>query len=58
MPGKPNVRGTQPFGDAALRIALPEGAPPGRILARLRAVPGVIDVVVGEEVAVVTFAPG
>jgi UPF0271 protein len=52
------ARATEPFGDAALRIAVPEGAAPGRLLARLRAVPGVVDAVVGEEVAVVTFAPG
>jgi UPF0271 protein len=50
--------GTEPFGDAALRIALPEDAQPGRVLARLRAVPGVVDAVVGEGVAVVTFEPG
>lgn len=52
------ARGTEPFGDAALRIALPEEARPERVLARLRAVPGVVDAVVAEGIAVVTFEPG
>jgi UPF0271 protein len=52
------ARATEPFSDTALRIAVPEEAAPGRLLARLRAVPGVVDAVVGEGMAVVTFEPG
>ncbi len=52
------ARPTEPFGDAALRLAVPEAAAPERLQARLRAVPGVIDAVIGEGVAVVTFEPG
>ncbi|MGH7434976.1 MAG: 5-oxoprolinase subunit B family protein, partial [Polyangiaceae bacterium] len=49
---------TEPFGDAALRITLPPGTPPGLALAGLRAVPGIVDAVVAEGFAVVTFEPG
>jgi UPF0271 protein len=47
----------EPFGDAALRVRLPEGAPARTIFASLRAVPGVIDAVVTERHALVTFDP-
>jgi UPF0271 protein len=48
----------EPFGDAALRIVLPSGVQASRLLGALRDLPGVIDAVVGEQSAVVTFDPG
>ncbi len=48
----------EPFGDAALRIRLPEGAHASSLLGALRRVPGVLDAVVAERHAVVTFDPG
>jgi UPF0271 protein len=48
----------EPFGDAALRLRLPAGAHSAAILAALRAHPGVIDAVVTERHALVTFPPG
>lgn len=47
----------QPFGDAAWRARLPEGADPGAVLQALRAVAGVVDVVVCERHALATFDP-
>jgi UPF0271 protein len=47
----------EPFGDAALRVALPDGVDARALLAGLRATPGVIDAVVAERHAVVTFDP-
>jgi UPF0271 protein len=47
----------EPFGDAALRVALPEGVDARALLAALRATPGVIDAIVAERHAVVTFDP-
>jgi UPF0271 protein len=46
-----------PFGDAAWRASLPEGADGRAVLAALRAVPGVFDAIVSERHAVVTFDP-
>jgi UPF0271 protein len=45
------------FGDAALRVRLPEGAPARAVFESLRALPGVIDAVVTERHALVTFDP-
>lgn len=45
------------FGDAALRIRLPEHASPRALLAALRAHAGVMDAVVTERHALVTFDP-
>jgi UPF0271 protein len=47
----------QPFGDAAWRVRLPEGADPRAVLAAIRAVPGVVDAIVSERDAAVTFDP-
>ncbi len=47
----------EPFGDAALRARLPEGAPARAVFESLRALPGVIDAVVTERHALVTFDP-
>jgi len=46
------------FGDAALRARLPEGADARSLLAELRALPRVVDVVVTERHALVAFEPG
>jgi UPF0271 protein len=50
----------EPFGDAAFRARLPEGAPrtARAVLDSLRSLPGVIDAVVTERHALVTFDPG
>jgi UPF0271 protein len=45
------------FGDAALRARLPEGAPSRAVFESLRALPGVVDAVVTERHALVTFDP-
>ncbi len=45
------------FGDAALRARLPEGAPARAVFESLRALPGVVDAVVTERHALVTFDP-
>jgi 5-oxoprolinase (ATP-hydrolysing) subunit A len=47
----------EPFGDAAVRVRLPEGADSRALLDALRALPGVIDAVVTERHALVTFDP-
>jgi UPF0271 protein len=47
-----------PFGDAALRVTLPEPVDPRALLEGLRAVEGVVDAIVAERHAVVTFVPG
>jgi UPF0271 protein len=47
----------EPFGDAACRMRLPEGANGRAVLDALRALPRVIDAVVSERHAVVTFQP-
>jgi 5-oxoprolinase (ATP-hydrolysing) subunit A len=50
----------EPFGDAAFRVRLPEGALPRAtraVLDSLRSLPGVIDAVVTERHALVTFDP-
>jgi UPF0271 protein len=47
----------QPFGDTAWRACLPEGANGRALLGALRTLPGVLDVVVSERHAVVTFDP-
>jgi UPF0271 protein len=47
----------QPFGDGAWRAPLPEGANGRALLEALRAVPRVVDAVVTERHAVVTFEP-
>lgn len=47
----------QPFGDCALRARLPEGANGRAVLEELRALPRVLDAVVSERHAVVTFDP-
>jgi KipI family sensor histidine kinase inhibitor len=44
-----------PFGDQAARFAIPNGAPRRRLLEALRAVPGVRDVVLTEDVGCVVF---
>jgi UPF0271 protein len=46
------------FGDAAFRVRLPEGAPAASVLDALRRLHGVVDAVVAERHAVVTFEPG
>ena len=48
----------EPFGDAALRFAVPDGADAAQLLDALRSTAGVTDAVVGERHAVVTFEPG
>jgi len=56
--GEPDVPvGLQPFGDAAWRVVLPAGADARAVLDALRALPGVIDAVVCERHALVTFDP-
>lgn len=45
------------FGDAAFRARLPEGAPARALFESLRALPGVIDAVITERHALVTFDP-
>jgi UPF0271 protein len=45
------------FGDAAVRVTLPEGADARTLLAALRAHPGVVDAVVTERHALATFDP-
>jgi UPF0271 protein len=47
----------EPFGDGAVRARLPEGVDAPSLLGALRALPGVIDAVVTERHALVTFAP-
>ena len=47
----------QPFGDAALRARLPDDVDARSLLRALRALPGVIDAVVTERHALVTFEP-
>ncbi|MDP9035135.1 MAG: allophanate hydrolase subunit 1 [Myxococcota bacterium] len=47
----------QPFGDASLRVRLPEGANGRAVLEALRSLPGLIDAVVSERHAMVTFEP-
>jgi 5-oxoprolinase (ATP-hydrolysing) subunit A len=49
----------EPFGDAAFRVRLPEGAPrtTRAVLDSLRSLPGVIDAVVTERHALITFDP-
>jgi len=46
-----------PFGDAAIRAVLPRGIDHRALLDVLRALPGVVDAVVSEEQALVTFDP-
>ncbi len=46
------------FGDAALRLRRPSGASARALLRALRSVPGVVDALVTEEHALVTFEPG
>jgi UPF0271 protein len=48
----------EPMGDAAWRARLPPGADRRAVLHELRAVPRVVDAVVCEELALVTFEPG
>jgi UPF0271 protein len=48
----------EPFGDAALRVRLPPGSHAPSLLGALRRVPGVVDAIVAEQHAVVTFDPG
>jgi UPF0271 protein len=48
---------SKPFGDAARRVALPEGANGRAVLDALRALPRVVDAVVTERHALVTFDP-
>ncbi len=47
----------EPFGDAALRARFPEGTDRRSLLEALRALPRVVDVVVTESHAMVTFDP-
>jgi len=47
----------EPFGDAAWRVRLPESASGRAVLESLRRLPGVIDAVVCERHALVTFDP-
>jgi 5-oxoprolinase (ATP-hydrolysing) subunit A len=47
----------EPFGDGALRARLPEGTPARAVFETLRALPGVVDAVVTERHALVTFDP-
>jgi UPF0271 protein len=51
------VLALEPFGDAALRAHLPEGAPSRAVFEALRTLPGVIDAVVTERHALVMFDP-
>jgi UPF0271 protein len=53
----PSRLALEPFGDAALRIQLPDGADGPSILSALRRLPRVVDVVVTERHALVTFDP-
>jgi 5-oxoprolinase (ATP-hydrolysing) subunit A len=53
----PVVVSSAPFGDAARRVALPEGASGRAVLDALRALPRVVDAVVTERHALVTFDP-
>jgi UPF0271 protein len=46
------------FGDTAWRLRMPDGKGGAGLLATLKSFPGVIDAVVTERHAVVTFAPG
>jgi UPF0271 protein len=46
------------FGDTAFRVVLPQGVDRRAVLDMLRDVPGVVDVVVGEQHALATFDPG
>ncbi len=48
----------EPFGDAALRVRVPEATDAGVLLECLRALAGVVDAVVAEDWAIVTFEPG
>jgi UPF0271 protein len=48
----------EPFGDAAWRARLPEGADGRAVLEALRSLPHVVDAVVSERHALVTFHPG
>jgi KipI family sensor histidine kinase inhibitor len=45
-----------PFGDRAVRFTIPASAPRRRMFAELSALPGVVDVILGEEVGCVVFA--
>jgi UPF0271 protein len=47
----------EPFGDAAWRVRLGSTANPGALLDSLRAIAGIVDAVVCEQHAVVTFEP-
>jgi UPF0271 protein len=47
----------EPFGDAAWRVAIPQGADARTLLAALRAHPGVVDAVVTEGHALAAFDP-
>jgi UPF0271 protein len=47
----------EPFGDTALRARLPEGVERRSLLAALRALPRVVDAVVTESHAMITFDP-
>jgi hypothetical protein len=46
------------FGDAAFRLRRPPESSARALLEALRRIPGVVDAVVTEEHALVTFAPG
>jgi 5-oxoprolinase (ATP-hydrolysing) subunit A len=48
----------EPFGDAAWRARLPQGADGRAVLEALRSLPHVVDAVVSEHHALVTFQPG
>jgi UPF0271 protein len=48
----------EPFGDAALRVRVPAAADAGVLLDCLRGLAGVVDAVVAEDWAIVTFEPG
>jgi UPF0271 protein len=59
MPSRTDTRVVwEPFGDAAWRAHLPEGANGRAVLDALRALPRVVDAVVSERHALVTFDPG
>jgi 5-oxoprolinase (ATP-hydrolysing) subunit A len=47
----------EPFGDSGWRFRLPRGANGGAVLDALRALPGVHDAIVAEELALVAFDP-
>ena len=47
-----------PFGDRAVRFVVPPGVPHRRLLAELSILPGVIDVVIAEEIGCVVLANG